>query len=119
MYQQLQKKDIDAVFFKRALQSFTSSVQAIRDQSSSPEQQQVAAGTTGKRRALGEQDKQRLSKEEPQQESDPGVQIPLSSPRQSVNVPLRSERRARSPGDAEGPVGTLMDVRTQEGPLVL
>ncbi|CAL8310876.1 unnamed protein product [Gadus morhua 'NCC'] len=27
------------------------------------EQQQVAAGTTGKRRALGEQDKQRLSKE--------------------------------------------------------
>ena len=30
MYQQLQKKDIDAVFFKRALQSFTSSVQAIR-----------------------------------------------------------------------------------------
>ncbi|XP_062234379.1 zinc finger MYM-type protein 1-like [Platichthys flesus] len=63
MYQQLQKKDIDAVFIKRALQSFTSSVQAIRDQSSSPEQQQVAAGTTGKRRALGEQDKQRLSKE--------------------------------------------------------
>ncbi|XP_062243198.1 zinc finger MYM-type protein 1-like [Platichthys flesus] len=36
MYQQLQKKDIDAVFIKRALQSFTSSVQAIRDQSSSP-----------------------------------------------------------------------------------
>ena len=30
MYQQLQKKDIDAVFIKRALQSFTSSVQAIR-----------------------------------------------------------------------------------------
>ncbi|CAL8311198.1 unnamed protein product [Gadus morhua 'NCC'] len=59
----LQKKDIDAVFIKRALQSFTSGVQAIRDQSSSPEQQQVAAGTTGKRRALGEQDKQRLSKE--------------------------------------------------------
>ncbi|CAL8371014.1 unnamed protein product [Arctogadus glacialis] len=35
----------------------------MRDQSSSPEQQQVAAGTTGKRRALGEQDKQRMSKE--------------------------------------------------------
>ena len=30
LYQQLQKKDIDAVFIKRALQSFTSSVQEIR-----------------------------------------------------------------------------------------
>ena len=61
----------------------------------------------------------RRETQEPQQESDPGVQIPPSSQRQSVNVPLRSERRARSPGGAGGPVGTLMDVRTQEGPLVL
>ena len=30
LYQKLQKKDIDAVFIKRALDSFTSSVQAIR-----------------------------------------------------------------------------------------
>uniref|UniRef100_UPI003AAA4C33 uncharacterized protein n=1 Tax=Centroberyx gerrardi TaxID=166262 RepID=UPI003AAA4C33 len=63
MYQQLQKKDIDTVFIKRALQSFTSSVQAIRNQSSSQEQQQIATGTTRSRRALGENEKQRLSKE--------------------------------------------------------
>ncbi|XP_071371696.1 zinc finger MYM-type protein 1-like [Centroberyx affinis] len=63
MYQQLQKKDIDTVLIKRALQSFTSSVQAIRDQSSSQEQQQVATGTTRSNRALGENEKQRLSKE--------------------------------------------------------
>ncbi|CAL8253828.1 unnamed protein product [Boreogadus saida] len=31
LYQKLQKKDIDAVFIKRALESFTSSVQTIRD----------------------------------------------------------------------------------------
>ena len=61
----------------------------------------------------------RRETQEPQQESDPGVQIPPSSPRQSVNVPLRSERRARSSGGAGGPVGTLMDVRTLEGPSVL
>ena len=30
LYQKLQKKDIDAVFIKRALESFTSSVQTIR-----------------------------------------------------------------------------------------
>ena len=30
MYQQLQKRDIDMVFIKRALQNFTSSIQAIR-----------------------------------------------------------------------------------------
>ncbi|XP_063745024.1 zinc finger MYM-type protein 1-like [Eleginops maclovinus] len=63
MYQQLQKRDIDMVFIKRALQNFTSSIQAIRDQSSSQQQQQEAPGTTRSRRALGEQEKQRLSKE--------------------------------------------------------
>ncbi|XP_063744992.1 uncharacterized protein LOC134868048 [Eleginops maclovinus] len=51
------------VFIKRALQNFTSSIQAIRDQSSSQQQQQEAPGTTRSRRALGEQEKQRLSKE--------------------------------------------------------
>ncbi|XP_070822084.1 zinc finger MYM-type protein 1-like [Chaetodon trifascialis] len=61
LYQQLQKKDIDAVFIKHALQSFTSSVQVIRD--SSQQQQEVATGTTRPRRALGEEEKQKLSRE--------------------------------------------------------
>ncbi|XP_016117310.1 uncharacterized protein [Sinocyclocheilus grahami] len=63
MYQQLQKKDIDAVFIKEALQNFTMNVQTIRDQSSFQEQelQQVATETTRSRKALGEE-KQRLSK---------------------------------------------------------
>ncbi|XDV11419.1 hypothetical protein PO909_000365 [Leuciscus waleckii] len=63
MYQQLQKKNIDAVFIKQALQNFTMKVQSIRDQSSFQEQEQVATGTTRSRRALGEEEKQRLSKE--------------------------------------------------------
>ncbi|KAM3604089.1 uncharacterized protein V6R79_006254 [Siganus canaliculatus] len=66
MYQQLQKRDTDMVFVKRALQNFTSSVQAIRDQSFSQQQQQQqqeAPGTTKSRRALGEQENQRLLKE--------------------------------------------------------
>ncbi|KAK6297140.1 hypothetical protein J4Q44_G00317230, partial [Coregonus suidteri] len=45
LYQKLQKKDIDAVFIKRALDSFTSSVQAIRDSS----QQQLQEATGAKR----------------------------------------------------------------------
>ncbi|ROL49986.1 Zinc finger MYM-type protein 1 [Anabarilius grahami] len=61
MYQQLQKKDIDAVFIKQALQNFTMKVQSIRDQRSFQEQQQEATGTIS-RRALGEEEKQRLSK---------------------------------------------------------
>ncbi|KAM3594026.1 uncharacterized protein V6R79_011997 [Siganus canaliculatus] len=51
------------VFVKRALQNFTSSVQAIRDHSFSQQQQQEAPGATKSRRALGEQEKQRLLKE--------------------------------------------------------
>ncbi|XP_049319200.1 uncharacterized protein LOC111190798 [Astyanax mexicanus] len=63
LYQQLQKKDIDAVFIKRAIQRFTSSLQAIRDQDPSTEKQQVAEGTTRSRRSLGPEEKLRLTKE--------------------------------------------------------
>lgn len=64
MYQQLQKKNIDMVFIKRALENFTCSIQAIRDQSSSQQQQhQETPGTSGSRRASGERERQRLSNE--------------------------------------------------------
>ncbi|XP_051981933.1 uncharacterized protein LOC127643295 [Xyrauchen texanus] len=59
LYQKLQK-DIDAAFIKRALGSFTNSVQAIRD--SSQQQLQVATGAKRPRTALREE-KQRLSEE--------------------------------------------------------
>ncbi|KAK6325060.1 hypothetical protein J4Q44_G00044020 [Coregonus suidteri] len=61
LYQKLQKKDIDAVFIKSALDSFTSSVQAIRD--SSQQQLQEATGAKRPRTALREEEKQRLSEE--------------------------------------------------------
>ncbi|XP_051985508.1 zinc finger MYM-type protein 1-like [Xyrauchen texanus] len=61
LYQKLQKKDIDAVFIKRALDSFTNSVQAIRD--SSQQQLQVATGARRPRTSLREEEKQRLSEE--------------------------------------------------------
>ncbi|CAL8349958.1 unnamed protein product [Boreogadus saida] len=59
LYQKLQKKDIDAVFIKRALESFTSSVQTIRDS----DQLQEPSGTDRQRTALTEEAKQRLSEE--------------------------------------------------------
>ncbi|XP_052010760.1 uncharacterized protein LOC127663288 [Xyrauchen texanus] len=61
LYQKLQKKDIDAVFIKRALDSFTNSVQAIRD--CSQQQLQVATGAKRPRMALREEEKQRLSED--------------------------------------------------------
>ncbi|XP_076831748.1 uncharacterized protein LOC143477109 isoform X3 [Brachyhypopomus gauderio] len=60
---ELQKKDIDAGFIKGALQRFTSSLQAIRDQDPSTENQQVAKGTTRPKRSLEEEEKLRLTKE--------------------------------------------------------
>ncbi|XP_077080994.1 uncharacterized protein LOC143733249 [Siphateles boraxobius] len=59
LYQKLQKKDIDAVFIKRALESFTSSVQTIRDS----DQLHEPSGTDRPRTALTEEAKQRLSEE--------------------------------------------------------
>ncbi|XDV14243.1 hypothetical protein PO909_002419, partial [Leuciscus waleckii] len=58
LYQKLQK-DIDAVFIKRALESFRSSVQTIRDS----DQLQEPSGTDRPRTALTEEAKQRLSEE--------------------------------------------------------
>ncbi|KAA8592104.1 hypothetical protein FQN60_017559 [Etheostoma spectabile] len=60
LYQKLQKKDIDAVFIKRALDSFTSSVQAIRTLPNSSCKQQRA---TRPRTALREEENQRVSEE--------------------------------------------------------
>ncbi|CAL8395381.1 unnamed protein product [Boreogadus saida] len=55
----LQDEDIDAVFIKRALESFTSSVQTIRDS----DQLQESSGTVRQRTTLTEEAKQRLSEE--------------------------------------------------------
>ncbi|CAL8291889.1 unnamed protein product [Gadus morhua 'NCC'] len=59
LYQKLQKKDIDAVFIKGALESFTSSVQTIRDS----DLLQEPSGTDRPRTALTEEAKQRLYEE--------------------------------------------------------
>ncbi|KAL2098328.1 hypothetical protein ACEWY4_007535 [Coilia grayii] len=61
LYQRLQKRDIDAVFIRHALQSFSTSVQAIRDSSQLPPEE--ATGDARPRTALREEEKQRLSKE--------------------------------------------------------
>ncbi|KAF4110738.1 hypothetical protein G5714_007769 [Onychostoma macrolepis] len=59
MYQQLQKRDIDAVFIKEALQNFIMKVQTIRDQSSFQEQEQQQVATEMARSLGGPWEKKR------------------------------------------------------------